>query len=172
MYFVEIDVFEVFGSPDTVVSNIHKWYDGSIYNYWTENGLEPQDSNHTQWNKDKKVWVSPNRDTINQEYHTYGWEWTPKVMSFYVDSSLIMTYDIVNSYDLCKDMTGFHDPEFVMFNNHVTSTDSSYQVGLIEDSLDKLPSEYYIDYFRLYQKKDGKSKIWLDETPNVYAGRN
>ena len=173
MYFVEIDVFEVFGSPDTVVSNIHKWYDSNYYDYFAENNLEKPEggSNHTQWNKDKEVWVSPNRDTLNREYHTYGWEWTPKVMSFYVDGSLIMTYDIVKSYDLCKDMTGFHDPEFVMFNNHVTSTDSTYQVGLIEDSLDKLPSEYFIDYFRLYQKKDGKSKIWLDETPNVYLDR-
>jgi hypothetical protein len=25
-----------------------------------------------------------------------------------------------------------------------------------------LPSEYYIDYIRFYQKNDGKSKIWLD----------
>lgn len=168
-YFVEIDVFEVFGSPDKVVSNIHKWYNAQYYDYNAIHNIENATSNHTQWNKDKKVWQG-NAQTINQEYHTYGWEWNPKVMSFYVDGQLIMTYDIVNSYDKCADMTGFHDPEFVMFNNHVTTTDSSYQVGLIEDSLDKLPSEYFIDYFRLYQKK-GEGKIWIDETPNVYKDR-
>ncbi len=173
MYFVEVDVFEVFGTEDTAVSNIHKWYDSSYYDYFLENGLEKEEgaSNHTQWNKAKDVWVCRNINTINQEYHTYGWEWTPKVMNIYVDNELVMTYDIVNSYDLCKDMTGFHDPEFVMFNNHVTSTDASFQVGIIEDNLDKLPTEYFIDYFRLYQKKDGKSKIWIDETPNVYLDR-
>lgn len=169
-YFVEIDVFEVFGSPDKVVSNIHKWYNANYYDYNTIHNIENATSNHTQWNKEKDVWQG-NALTVNQEYHVYGWEWNTKEMVIYVDGEKIMTYDIVNSYDKYTDMTGFHDPEFVMFNNHVTSTDASYQVGVIEDSLDMLPSEYYIDYFRLYQKNDGKSKLYLDDTPNVYLDR-
>jgi hypothetical protein len=67
-------------------------------------------------------------------------------------------------------MTGFHDPEFVMFNNHVTTTDQSYTVGLIEDNLEMLPSEYFIDYFRLYQKK-GSGKAWIVDTLQEYPNR-
>lgn len=162
-YFVEIDVFEVFGSEKgEVVSNIHKWYDPGQYDYANLHNAEGV--THTMWNKEKMIWTCKDVNTINQEYHTYGWEWNPYVMSFYVDQELIMTYDIVNSYDLSPDMTGFHDPEFVMFNSHLTAQDASFGVGRIEDNTDKLPSEYYIDYFRLYQKKDGKSKLFIDET--------
>ncbi|MEE0928901.1 MAG: family 16 glycosylhydrolase, partial [Acutalibacteraceae bacterium] len=32
-YFVEVDVFEVFGNKNTVVPNLHKWYDKNYYNY-------------------------------------------------------------------------------------------------------------------------------------------
>lgn len=172
-YFVEIDVFEVFGSREgKVVSNIHKWYNSKYYDYNTIHNIANATSNHTQWNKEKKVWTCANVKTINQEYHTYGWEWNSKVMSFYVDENLIMTYDITTSYDKYEDMTGFHDPEFVMFNNHITSTDASYQVGLIEDDIDKLPSEYYIDYFRLYQTKAEKSELYIsEEVSGTYPDR-
>lgn len=171
-YFVEIDVFEVFGSPEgNVVPNIHKWYNSSYYDYATIHNKEGV--THTTWsyNGNKTTyWTSPTPETINQEYHTYGWEWTPKVMSMYVDGKITMTYDITKSFDDSKEMIGFHDPEFVMFNNHVTTTDQSYTVGLIEDNLEMLPSEYFIDYFRLYQKK-GSGKVWIVDTLVEYPNR-
>lgn len=166
-YFVEIDIFEVFGSREgKVASNIHKWYDVKHYDYNTIHNIENSTANHTQWNQSKKVWTCADPSTINQEYHVYGWEWNSKVMSFYVDQTLVMTYDITKSYDEYEDMTGFHDPEFVMFNNHITSTDADYQVGLIEDDIDLLPSQYYIDYFRLYQTKNEKSELYISEEPS------
>ena len=166
-YMVEIDVFEVFGNEDgEVVPNIHKWYRTSVYDYATIHNKEGV--THTTWgyggNK-TTFWTCDNPETINQEYHTYGWEWTPKLMSMYVDGEVTMTYDITKSFDDCPDMTGFHDPEFVMFNSHVTTEDASYQVGLIEMNLDALPSEYYIDYFRLYQKK-GEGKLYTHFEPS------
>lgn len=171
-YFVEIDVFEVFGSPEgKVVPNIHKWYNKAHYDYETIHNKPG--ITHTAWhyNGNKTTfWTSPTPETINQEYHTYGWEWTPKVMSMYVDGKITMTYDITKTFDDCPDMTGFHDPEFVMFNNHVTTDDMSYTVGLITDSLDMLPSEYFIDYFRLYQKK-GEGKVWISDELVEYPNR-
>lgn len=169
-YFVEVDVFEVFGSREEVVSNMHKWYDKDYFDYAAATGNAPGTS-HTAWSKDKNIWTCPNPDTINQEYHIYGWEWTPKDMKIYVDKELIMTYDITKSYDDYNNMAGYHDPEFVMFNNHITTTDSSNQYGVIDEHLEKLPSEYFIDYLRLYQKKDGKSKLYTDDTLNVYTDR-
>jgi hypothetical protein len=72
-------------------------------------------------------------------------------------------------------MRGFHDPEFIIFNNHITSRAAadagSYTVGAIDDNLEMLPANYFIDYFRLYQKP-GVGKIWIDETPySLYPDR-
>ncbi len=140
-YFVEVDIFEVFGSEKAeVVSNIHKWYkDKSI--------------NHTLWPADRDKWYG-NPETINNEFHTYGYLWTPEDMTMYVDGNKIMTYDITKSFDMVEDMSGFHDPQFIIFNNHLFTDTITGNESL-------LPSEYEIEYFRLYQKK-GEGRLWTD----------
>lgn len=171
-YFVEVDILEVFGSPEGVITpNIHKWYNYNTYDYATIHNKPGV--NHTAWaynGGETTSWVCDNPDTINQEYHTYGWEWTSKFMKMYVDSELVMTYDITKTFDDCKDMSGFHDPMFVMFNNHVTTQDQDFKVGLIEDNLNLLPTEYFIDYFRLYQKK-GVGKLFISDELYVPLNR-
>ncbi len=169
-YFVEIDVFEVFGSPEgNVISTIHKWYDKNYYNYGELHNKYDSDGNpvtHTGWTKGRNIWTCDNPETINYEYHTYGWEWTPEVMRMYVDGEFITEYDIVTSTDGAH-MRGFQDPEYIIFNNHITSRAAadagSYTVGAIDDNLEMLPANYFIDYFRLYQIP-GQGKIWTDET--------
>ena len=147
-YFVEVDIFEVFGSSSgNVVSNIHKWY---------------TDKSHTQWQKHKDTWIAPNPDTINNEYHTYGYQWTPKEMTMYVDGQKIMTYDITESYDGVEDMSGFHDPQFIIFNNHLFTEDATWKPNTITGYEHMLPGEYEIEYFRLYQKK-GEGRLWTDQ---------
>lgn len=170
-YYVEIDVFEVFGSLDTVIPNIHKHYYDS-YNYTSTHDPEYDGGNHTSYGLtyETNEWVFENRDTIAQEYHTYGYEWTPTEVSMYVDGNKYMTYDITKSYDKCSDNTGFHDPIFLMFNFHIFSPDFSSIVSPIEGNYDSLPSEYDIDYFRLYQKPN-KGKLYTDDTIREYADR-
>lgn len=154
-YMVEVDVFEVFGSTNNVVSNLHKWYSSG----------SPKS---TQWQSSKKTWFG-NAATLNNEYHTYGYEWTPSEMIMYVDGNKVMTYDIVTNFGKF-DMKGFHDPQFLMFNNHLFNKDSNWKPAnnLIENNEQMLPAVYEIEYFRLYQKNDGKSKIYLDKTINPY----
>lgn len=168
-YFVEVDVFEIFGNKNTVVPNLHKWYDKNYYHYGQLHGAG--DSTHTTSGTDKNYYFK-NYSNLNNEYHTYGWEWTPTTMSMYVDGVCYKTYDITKSFDKNSDMTGFHDPEFVMFNNHVFTPASSFKPNLITGNEKVLPANYDIDYFRLYQKNDGKSKIYLDRTiTGPYTGR-
>ena len=60
-------------------------------------------------------------------------------------------------------MDAFHNPMFIMFNNHLIS-DTSWQPGpIIEECLNGLPGKYYIDYFRLYQKSD-VGELYTNET--------
>ena len=181
VYNVEIDVYEIFGNESNVVPNIHKWYK-SPYNYWTENGLEQgTNNNHTQWNQDRDIWNFSERlgnvATLDNEYHIYGYEWTPTEVSMWVNGEKYMTFDITKSYDLNKNMEAFHDPMHLMFNMHVFVDDADYQPNLIDDNLSALPAEYCVDYYRVYQKKDGKSKLWIENgvgkiEPDRYIGRD
>ena len=162
----EVDVFEIFGNEKTVVPNIHKWYDDYPYEEIYNTG----DIRHTTYGNKKdreakyqlKHYVYENFENLSNEYHIYGYEWTPTEMSFYVDGTKYCTMDIVNTWDLEKDMSMFQDPQYTQFNSHVFVNDASYKPNLIYDNMKLLPSEYYIDYIRFYQKNDGKSKIWLD----------
>ena len=169
-YHTEVDIFEVFGSEDTVVPNIHKWYTG--YDYVALHDKEHTSGNHTSYGlmNETTEWTFSNIDTIGQEYHTYGFEWTPKELSMYVDGQKYMTYDITKSFDKCPDNSGFHDPLYLMFNFHIFSPDNSYIVTPIENYYDSLPAEYCIDYIRLYQKP-GQGKLYIDRTVKEYVNR-
>ena len=153
-YMAEIDVFEVFSNADTAVPNLHKWYP---YNVKFENGYE---TNHTQGGdmldgSKKQPYVFKDITNLNNEYHTYGFEWTPEYMAMSVDGEVYCTYDINSNYDGFSDMSGFHDALYVLFNNHIFTSNSSWAPGGAEvDERTDFPINYWIDYIRLYQKDE------------------
>ena len=162
----EIDVFEIFGTEDEVVPNIHKWYDDYPYEeIYNTDGVRHTTYGHGKNREDKyvlKKYVYENPENLDWEYHLYGYEWTPTELRFYVDGEKYCTMDIVNSWDLEPDMSMFQDPQYSQFNCHVFVDDASYQPNLIHCNEKMLPACYYIDWYRLYQKNDGKSKIWIN----------
>lgn len=168
-YGVEVDIFEIFGSLNEVIPNVHKWYRSEVFNYGETFGLG--EVNHSELNN-RDIWNWKDKDVdlanLSNEYHLYGFEWTDKEMSFYVDGEKYYTLDIVNSYDLYQNMDGFHMPIFLMFNNHVFA-DDAFNKNLIEDH-SLLPFCFYIDWCRVYQKP-GVGELYIDNTPNEYAGR-
>ena len=139
-YTVEVDVFEVFSSKSTLVPNIHKWYtDGTWHQYQSYNGGSTPYSFLDYMD-------------LSNEYHTYGFEWTPEKMIMSVDGVDYMTYDLNNNFDGRDDMEGFHKNLMIILNNFIYvpdlgSTNASNQVNNTD-----LPFEYFIDYIRLYQK--------------------
>ncbi len=162
-YYVEFDVLEVPGRENgTGGANIHRWYNESSGPCSKCNSAEFK-RHVSGWKYEGTGFQLTDLETRNQQYHTYGWEWDKNVVKMYFDGEVYVTFDTSKSADFCKDMTGFSDPAYVIFNNHLTANDSTgTSSGYIEDSLDDLPGEYFIDYFRLYQKSNGK--IWLDDT--------
>ena len=159
-YHTEIDVFEIFGSDNTVTPNLHKWYEK--FDYAGTYGIS---ENHTQWAGGRGYYKFTNDQDPTHEYHLYGFEWTPTEMSMWVDGEKYNTFDISKSWDKDSSMQGFNEPSYLMFNNHVFSEDSSFKPNTVTDNVDMLPAEYFIDWYRVYQKKDGKSKIYINETP-------
>ncbi len=156
-YSVEVDIFEIFGTEDTVVPNLHKWYRG---NHDPSTHDCTYTGTHSTSGTDKR-YVFTDWENLDNEYHTYGFEWTPTEMSMYVDGYCYKTYDITRSFDECSDMTGFHDPRYIIFNNHVFSPNSSFKPNLITGHEENLPANYDIDYFRLYQDPTVEnSAVW------------
>ena len=143
---VEVDVFEIMGTPNIVVPNLHKWYK----NHDPATHGCTYTGTHSSSGTDKRYYFE-NYENLSDEYHTYGFEWTPTEMSMYVDGYCYKTYDITKSFDACPDMSGFHDPRYIIFNNHVFSPNSRFKPNCIEGNEDNLPANYDIDYFRLYQ---------------------
>ncbi len=166
----EVDVFEIFGNENTVTPNIHKWY--GEYDYVGIYGAKEAHSQYTSGSYPKKSYKYESFEDLNKEYHTYGYEWTPTRMHFYVDGEKYCTMDTETSFDKEPDMSMFREPQFLMFNCHVFTEDSTYKPNLIYDSMEKLPAEYFVDYFRLYQLSDGKSKIWIDTSKRSEAPEN
>ena len=171
-YGMEIDVFEVFGSESVVAPNVHKWY--RIENESYQKAKDVGIGTHTMLEDIPKDWdwadTHKNLEDLSNEYHLYGFEWNEKEMSFYVDRKKYFTLDIVNSYDAFDDMSVFHMPIFLMFNNHVFAKGDWY-MNLVEDDT-LLPFCYYIDWLRVYQKKDDKnSELYIDNVPRKYEGR-
>ena len=151
-YFVEVDVFEVFGTTNgVIVPNLHKWY------------TKEKGGHHVMSGSANSVILG----SKTGEYHTYGYEWTPTEISMYVDGKKYQTYNITNPKILSgnpdNDMSGFHDPQYIIFNNHLFTDKASFKPNLIEGNEKVLPSQYSIEYFRLYQKKD-EGKLWTDDT--------
>ncbi len=157
-FMAEVDIFEVFGKK-FIEPGIIKWYgDG-------KSALSGTYLDITDWS-----WED--NEKIETEYHTYGCEWTPEHFAMSVDGEVYYTFDITKSYDKRENMSSFHQPIYLIFNNHLI-TDDSWQTGLIvENSNDLLPACYYIDYIRLYQK-DGVGKLYTDYTDDshLYSDR-
>ena len=153
-YDVEIDIFEVFATPDTMEPNLHKWYrDGS--------------GDHDRLPTSKKTPLVFENEIEAEKWHTYGFLWTSTSINLLVDGEVWQYLDITDNGDFGTrgdGMSGFHDPLFMIFNNYIYTKDYSgaetWAAGLSATPDDKFPIDYYIDYVRLYQKK-GEGQLYL-----------
>lgn len=153
----EIDVFENFGSQNCIVPNIHKWYNDENGN---KNGV------HTQYPKEKKVVYRFEEDeNLSNEFHIYGFEWTPELISMSIDGKVYATFDISKTFDDDADMSGFHSHMRIMINNHLFTESSRWvpsQNHIAHEN--NFPMQYDIDYLRLYQMPDiGELNIKREE---------
>ncbi|MDA3926110.1 MAG: glycoside hydrolase family 16 protein [Kiritimatiellae bacterium] len=136
-YMVEVDIFEVFSNTNTAVPNLHKWYGGK---------------KHTQSGRPSS-YVFADATNLREEYHTYGFEWTPQQMAMYVDGKKYCVYDLSVDFDKGGSMQGFHNPLYIIFNNHIFTEKSRWKPkGCLVDKRSQFPMPYWIDWIRLYQK--------------------
>lgn len=165
-YTVEFDVWEVFGHQSELMPCIHRWYKPA-YDYYKIHNVD-KTKEDTSYHGAAK-WVFEDSKNLDNEYHIYGWEWTPTEHIVYVDGKEYERIDITKSFDKNPDTAGFHDPQYLIFNNHLYPQDLEGPT-LITNNIECLPAIYSIDWFRLYQKP-GVGELYVDTKVNSYPER-
>lgn len=168
--FGEVDMFEVFqyGGKQYIGGNILKNSDISELNWyatpmpWTQKHIVP-----------------------DEDYHIYGYEWTPTEIKLYFDGEVYARFDMSKSWtgdstegmglpgwnrDVSnfKDKTGtgmecFNDPQYLILNHHLHIAVDDGNGGTtgflastsVTENKDFENADYLIDYIRLYQQ-DGQ----------------
>lgn len=155
-YMVEVDIFEVFSSPNHLAYTLHKWYDGEGTKHWmgVTDGYDVK-----------------NPQKINEEFHKYGFLWTESEMSFYFDGKKAASHGITdkNNFDpddRHTDMSGFrNDCLFLLINNMMFTDNTSwapYEKAFVnEDTV--FPIRYEAEYVRLWQQ-NGIGELHIKES--------
>ncbi len=146
---LEIDVFETLASFDSVTPNIHRWY---------------RDGRHTDLNDTlgkTQPYVFADSSNLENEFHLYGFEWTPTEMNLYVDDQKYFTFDTTKSFDNDPDTTCYNLPMDLRFGMGGAFTQGSTWHAYAGDEVEiaNLPLEGAIDWVRLYQDPSVKTNL-------------
>lgn len=173
-YMVEVDMLEVFGHTSDLYCNLHKWYSSAKQEqYGVRNIAAAEDGGIagtlSSWfgqpvGEEKRTVENP------EEWHTYGFAWDANYMCMYVDQKLFRVYDITSAKNVFgsdnvkktdSDMSGFNDPLYIIFNNHIFTENATWKPHTITGSEStSLPATYEIDYVRLYQGTESNTQLW------------
>ena len=179
----EVDIFEIFNAWEKT-PNLIQWYEagfdyGSKYpDCWklAELGVKPNPGGHQSiadcWvGHNDQLYKWPEDTNLSNEYHVYGYEWTPTEIKMTIDGTVHAVFDISqprDSYD--EEMLPgtnspiyFHDPQGFIFNNHIFLDGVSLASKSVAEYPKSLPSHYYVDWIRLYQTDEYDSKVYFDD---------
>lgn len=150
-YCLEVDIMEQMGKRDHYCSSVHKW--GSNHS----SASIPFANEDEGW-KDRSYYFT---EEEANEFHTYGYDWTPERVAFYCDGNCFFHYDIKEENDYGEGelagQDGFHDPIYLIFNNHlfwegkIWWVPSPKSVNAVNPRT-PMPKTMIVDYVRLYQK--------------------
>lgn len=128
----ELDVMEM-GSAAAIADGVINRRVGSAA-HWEHNG----------GNADYGLTYDSPSD-LNGSFHTLRMEWTPDLISTYIDNNWIWSIDITSAS--CTDCTEFHQPHFIIFN---LAVGGSY-TGLFRsnDISAPMPAELRVDWVRI-----------------------
>ena len=160
-HYAEVDMFEVFqnGGKQCVGGNILKNFPGHPEKNWYATPMD--------WTQQV---VLP-----DEEYHTYGYEWTPTEINLYFDGEIYAHFDMTKSWtgtstegkglpgwnkDTTKypDKSGtgmecFGEAQYLIFNHHLHHKDGFLASTSVTENEGYTSADYIIDYCRLYQLK-------------------
>ena len=158
-HYAEVDMFEVFqnGGKQCVGGNILKNFPGHPEKNWYATPMD--------WTQQV---VLP-----DEEYHIYGYEWTPQEINLYFDGEIYAHFDMRTSWtgtstegkgldgwnkDTTKfvdksgtDMVCFTEAQYLIFNHHLHHKDGFLASTSVTENEGYTSADYVIDYCRVYQ---------------------
>ena len=155
-----MDVFEIHNTArERVTPNLHLWrWDNAI-----------RDSYHVQAprHSGKRYYTYENTENLSNEYHIYGFLWTPREMTMYIDNEPYITYDLTQSlWDKLENgltEAAIHAPMDVIIGIGLSTPENvpwgNDSMWLDEDSFNGI--DYTVDYVRLYQSRSVKDTMLL-----------
>jgi beta-glucanase (GH16 family) len=131
-YCGELDIMEM-GSSDAITRGLTNRWVGSTA-HWE------LDDNHVYYGKSL---VAP--ADLNDDYHIFKMNWTPTLVTTYLDDQEIWAIDITP--ESCTDCSEFHQPHFVILNMAVGG---NFTGLLTEEQITATtPAEMLVDYVRI-----------------------
>jgi beta-glucanase (GH16 family) len=154
---VEIDINENFGA-NYVAANCHSW----PTELGKSLGYQHTSTDGNEYSNDKKYYPDKGFD-LHDDFHTYGFMWTPEYMSFTCDGRVYFTYKFKTE----QDELSFHQKMYLTLSMAVGLKSGSTSIGLATEDDWANKSTMVVDYVHLYQLQDGKSMLDLRE--NTYG---
>ena len=154
---VEIDINENFGG-NWFASNCHSW----PTDLGEEAGYKHTSCDGNEFSNKKKYYPDNGVD-LHDDFHTYGFLWTPNYMSFTCDGRIFFTYEIKTE----QDQLTFRQKMYLTLSMAVGLKSGSTSISLATEEDWKNKSTLVVDYVHLYQLQDGNSVIDLRE--NTYG---
>lgn len=144
----EIDMFETFNSPKSLKANLHTWED-------KENGegtsghidhASDADKGENVFNREFKA--RGESGLLADEWHIFGVEWTPDMITLYIDGEIYCKWDISEETWGTR-YKAFRDIPCKMIITSRCCDDNSLPIGETATS--------YVDYVRVYQRNDSQT---------------
>lgn len=123
--------------------DVMEYYTGKIL----ANAAWKSDEQKTVWDSSTKMLSDFNKDWAGQ-FHIWRMDWDSKKIRLYVDDQLLNEINVSESMKYKKQkIKPFQQPHYLLVNLAVGGINGG------EFTTDDLPSQYTIDYIRVYQKK-------------------
>lgn len=138
----QIDVFNSMKDNKTVFSSAGIWGADDYY----EDYLKMYDKSYDCYRSYK---LPDDKIFYDDEYHTFGVEWTESYIRYYIDGISYGTVEITDGKynDLKKEM-------YIVFITNIAMTED-----YVDDEQANWPTNYDIDWIRLYQRNGGTYTI-------------
>lgn len=136
----EIDMYETFNSPKTLITNLHTWDDPAISGGHIDHSV---DADNGDWTTNRR-YNAPGNELLSDKWRIIGVEWTPDTIRVFADGEEYCTWDIseANTGTRYKAFRGV--PVSMIFNASCANVASDMDIGESKELL--------IDYVRVWQR--------------------
>lgn len=145
----EVDIFEVHNNATQCVTpNLHLWK----WDNTEQTTIHAQAPKYTG----ERQYTFADTANLSEEYHTYGFLWTPDEMTMYIDNVPYITYKLNEKLwdDLDSRLTerAFHSPMDIIIGTGISTEENAgwdSSLWLEDDKFNGV--NFFVDYIRLYQ---------------------